>query len=102
MWRMHVCRGLYLFLHSIYTIFEYVYNALDFVIRAIITICHEVLPRTEKTKQIKNELHKIIKTPGHLTVLLGHDEPSLKDLANLIVWCLATQITFISFYDYKG
>lgn len=102
MWRMHVYKGLYLFVHSIYTILEYAYNALNFVINAIVTICHEVLPATSKNKQIKCELYKINKRPAHLTVLLGHEEPSLKELANLIVWCLATQITFISFYDYKG
>lgn len=99
---MHMFRALYLFVHSVYTIFEYVRNALHFVINAIVSICHEVLPASEKHKQIKSELNKIIKTPAHLTVLVGHEEPSLKDLANLILWCLATQISFISFYDYKG
>ncbi|XP_018576699.1 dehydrodolichyl diphosphate synthase complex subunit Nus1 [Anoplophora glabripennis] len=102
MWKMYMYRTLYLLVHGIYTIFEYVHNAFYFVVNTIITICHEVLPASKKHKQIKTELHKIIKTPAHLTVLVGHEEPSVKDLANLIIWCLATQISFISFYDYKG
>ncbi|XP_044261987.1 dehydrodolichyl diphosphate synthase complex subunit Nus1 isoform X2 [Tribolium madens] len=55
-------------------------------------LCHE----------IDNRPKKITKIPTHLTVLLGNEEPAVKDLANLILWCLAARITFISFYDYKG
>lgn len=38
----------------------------------------------------------------HLTVLLGTEQPSFKDLANLVIWSLATGISFISFYDHQG
>ncbi|CAH0553721.1 unnamed protein product [Brassicogethes aeneus] len=42
------------------------------------------------------------KPPTHLTVLLGHEEPSYKDLANIVFYCISTGIPYLSFYDYKG
>lgn len=60
-----------------------------------------ILDKTYIYKEI-SQLQKLEKLPVHLTVLLGTEEPSLKDLANLIVWSLTTRISFISFYDSKG
>ncbi|KAJ8918995.1 hypothetical protein NQ315_016899 [Exocentrus adspersus] len=102
MWSACLFRALFFLAHSIYTVFEYIHGAVDSVINALVAVCHEVLSPTEKNKQLQRELEKVNKTPVHLTVLLGHEEPSLKDLANLVLWCLATRISFISFYDYKG
>lgn len=57
-------------------------------------------------RQFVNEmkdLKKLGKMPVHLTILLGKDEePSLKDLSNMVLWSLFTGITFISFYDSNG
>ncbi|GJQ74822.1 hypothetical protein Trydic_g21659 [Trypoxylus dichotomus] len=39
---------------------------------------------------------------SHITILLGTEEPSYKDLTNIVLWSIAAGIPFISFYDYKG
>ncbi|CAH1173536.1 unnamed protein product [Phaedon cochleariae] len=89
---------LYVLIHVIYTIFEWLYGALVICFN----FCHEFLPTTDKSKYFREELQKITKKPTHLTVIFGAEEPPFKELTNLILWCLATQISFISFYDYKG
>ncbi|EEZ97509.1 dehydrodolichyl diphosphate synthase complex subunit Nus1 [Tribolium castaneum] len=83
-------RACYLTLNVIYTIYEII--ASIFRQKLLIFLCHEIDSRPKK----------ITKVPTHLTVLLGNEEPAVKDLANLILWCLSARITFISFYDYKG
>ncbi|XP_044757717.1 dehydrodolichyl diphosphate synthase complex subunit NUS1 [Coccinella septempunctata] len=41
------------------------------------------------------------KKPNHITFIID-EEPSFKDLANLVLWCLIARISFVSFYDYRG
>ncbi|CAH2017574.1 unnamed protein product [Acanthoscelides obtectus] len=64
--------------------------------------CHEFLFPSEKRARLKELVSKIKKKPKHLTVLLGPEDAEVTDLANLVIWCLASQIVFISFYDHKG
>ncbi|KAJ8965012.1 hypothetical protein NQ314_004410 [Rhamnusium bicolor] len=101
MWSINFYRAFYLVFHCAYTIFEYIHTALKYINHKIVDFGHEFLPTTEKNNCIQNQLNKI-RTPVHLTVLLGHEEPCYKDLVNLILWCMATRISFISFYDHKG
>ncbi|KAK9875012.1 hypothetical protein WA026_005822 [Henosepilachna vigintioctopunctata] len=41
------------------------------------------------------------KTPNHISFIID-ETPSYKDLANLVIWCMITRISFVSFYDKKG
>lgn len=41
------------------------------------------------------------KKPNHISFIID-EEPSFKDLANLVSWCLLARISFVSFYDYRG
>lgn len=86
-----IYRLCYITLNLVFTIYE---TITSIVVTFRNKLCHEFLP--------VNKPKKITKIPTHLTVLLGNEEPAIKDLANLIFWCLAARITFVSFYDYKG
>lgn len=48
------------------------------------------------------QVRKFDKVPVHLTILLGDEEPSVKDLSNIILWSLLSGISFISFFDNQG
>lgn len=65
------------------------------------TILYEVLSTREKAKYIQNHLYAFVKKPKHLTVIIG-EEMNIQEVAKLIIWCIRTQISFISFYDHKG
>ncbi|KAG5884488.1 hypothetical protein JTB14_001283 [Gonioctena quinquepunctata] len=62
----------------------------------------ELSSSDNKAKYLPSKLNRLTKKPRHITVLLGPEETNPKDLAKLILWCIGTQIPFISFYDYKG
>ncbi|RZB39215.1 nogo-B receptor [Asbolus verrucosus] len=89
-----IYRVFYFLLHCVFTKFE---TLQAFYKSQKNKLCHEFALVNDK-----KHFGKLGKTPTHLTVLLGGEEPSPKDLANLILWCMAAHITFISFYDYKG
>lgn len=102
MTNVNVYRVLYSLLHVLFTALEYIYGCLIILIKKLQILCHELEPVSRRNKRLHNKLIKLSKKPKHLTVLLGAEEVSLKDLANVIIWSLTTQISFISFYDYKG
>lgn len=52
--------------------------------------------------EIVKQTHSLPKLPKHITILLGNEEPSYRDLTNIILWSIAAGIPFISFYDHKG
>ncbi|GFS03477.1 nuclear undecaprenyl pyrophosphate synthase 1 homolog [Elysia marginata] len=55
------------------------------------------------TASIIHEDSKLLKKkPAHMGILVAEDEFSLKDLANLIVWSVALDISYISVYDING
>ncbi|XP_045467681.1 dehydrodolichyl diphosphate synthase complex subunit Nus1 [Harmonia axyridis] len=49
----------------------------------------------------ENGFEYLKKKPNHITFIID-EEPSFKDLANLVSWCLIARISFVSFYDYRG
>ncbi|KAJ9592655.1 hypothetical protein L9F63_015670 [Diploptera punctata] len=51
---------------------------------------------------ISKRVKLIDKIPSHLVVIIGNESVSYRDLANIIVWCIAAGISFLSFYDYHG
>ncbi|XP_062323586.1 dehydrodolichyl diphosphate synthase complex subunit nus1 [Osmerus eperlanus] len=42
------------------------------------------------------------KLPLHLGLLITEEEPSYTDIANLVVWCMAVGISYVSVYDNQG
>lgn len=51
---------------------------------------------------ITGQVELFEKVPSHLVVIVGNETISFKDLANIVVWCIAAGISFISFYDHQG
>lgn len=89
----------YVFLHTFYSIFKFVYDQWFHLKRRFTD--HEV-SANESLNYVVREARKFDKIPTHLTLLLGQEQHSINDLTNLIVWCLAAGISFVSFYDCKG
>nr|CAH7718029.1 unnamed protein product [Callosobruchus chinensis] len=102
MWRIAIYETVYTLIHGLYTVFEFFCGILEYVYKIVLFTCHEFLFPSKKTIRLKELVDKIKKKPKHVTVLLGPEEPQVTDLANLVIWCLASQILFISFYDHKG
>ncbi|XP_019727094.1 dehydrodolichyl diphosphate synthase complex subunit nus1 isoform X1 [Hippocampus comes] len=42
------------------------------------------------------------KLPSHIGLLVVEEEPSYTDIANLVVWCMAVGISYVSIYDNHG
>lgn len=42
------------------------------------------------------------KLPVHIGLLVTEEEPSYTDIANLVVWCMAVGISYVSVYDNNG
>lgn len=42
------------------------------------------------------------KLPVHIGLLVAEEEPSYTDIANLVVWCMAVGISYVSVYDHQG
>nr|XP_020467177.1 dehydrodolichyl diphosphate synthase complex subunit NUS1 isoform X2 [Monopterus albus] len=42
------------------------------------------------------------KLPVHIGLLIAEEEPSYTDIANLVVWCMAVGISYVSVYDNHG
>lgn len=42
------------------------------------------------------------KLPVHIGLLVAEEEPSYTDIANLVVWCMAVGISYVSVYDNLG
>lgn len=60
---------------------------------------------TDDRKLIESHSSEIKTIPKHLAVILNansEDDVDLKQLTNLVVWSLSSNINFISFYDYQG
>lgn len=42
------------------------------------------------------------KLPVHIGLLVAEEEPSYTDIANLVVWCMAVGVSYVSVYDNQG
>lgn len=40
--------------------------------------------------------------PSHLALIVGEDAITNQDFTNLVIWCLAAGISFLTVYDLKG
>ncbi|XP_061560519.1 solute carrier family 35 member F1-like [Phycodurus eques] len=49
-----------------------------------------------------NDGRSLEKLPSHIGLLVAEEEPSYTDIANLVVWCMAVGISYVSIYDNHG
>ncbi|KAF6714723.1 Dehydrodolichyl diphosphate syntase complex subunit nus1 [Oryzias melastigma] len=42
------------------------------------------------------------KLPVHVGLMVAEEEPSFTDIANLVVWCMAVGVSYVSVYDHHG
>lgn len=93
-----------------------------FVYTILYHLVHRLLDLVCKLQQVVNSVKKLrwswpdgnpcydlnIKTrklnriPKHIGILLAEESISFIDISNIIVWCVAMGITFISLYDHDG
>lgn len=92
----------YILIHILYTIFYYLWRLSVFISTLPIRIAYSNFNHNDRPDHLQKRLLNLSKKPHHLTIILGLEEYSLYDLANLIFWCLTAGIPFISFYDDKG
>ncbi|XP_049807428.1 dehydrodolichyl diphosphate synthase complex subunit nus1 isoform X1 [Schistocerca nitens] len=94
-------RGLWVCCHVVYSIFMAVGN--------IWTHVNKFVERHLYATTLENEMLYVSKcaehfnkTPQHIVLLLGNETISYKDLANIILWCVAAGISFVTLYDHDG
>lgn len=56
----------------------------------------------ERQTLFLNDGKSLEKLPVHIGLLLVDEEPSYSDIANLVVWCMAMGISYVSVYDENG
>lgn len=86
-------------LHRIVDIFELLCDTWVYLKFKIIPSYNSNISDFSEITRRTNLLQKL---PKHLTILLGAEDPSYKDLTNIVFWSIAAGIPFVSFYDYKG
>lgn len=98
----YIFKVLYVISHAVYTIFHLFYVNLIHVNVAMKTLFNEFQTKTERVKNLETRLHLIDKRPKHLVIILGAEKNNFKNIAKIIIWCISSQISYISFYDYNG
>ncbi|XP_070569095.1 dehydrodolichyl diphosphate synthase complex subunit nus1-like [Ptychodera flava] len=59
--------------------------------------------RRKRTRtRLKTDAKSLKKLPLHVGLVMLEDELSYQDVANIIVWCMAMGISYISLYDTEG
>ncbi|ERL85251.1 dehydrodolichyl diphosphate synthase complex subunit nus1 [Dendroctonus ponderosae] len=93
-------RALNVLVHSLFTIYQWLV-AWRKQGGVFVGAGHE-FDDVEAIRCLEKEIAVQNKIPKHLTVLLGQEEPSYPDLANIVLWSISHRIRFLSFYDYQG
>ncbi|KAF5280232.1 hypothetical protein FQA39_LY18092 [Lamprigera yunnana] len=91
----------YVMVHTLYEFFEFLYYSFLCYYQICLNVYHK-FSKIEDRKFVYENTRVIKKIPTHVSIILGNEEPSYKDLAKLVLWCVTTGITYISFYDHKG
>lgn len=94
----YLYKFVWVFVHYLYDIFEYLCE-FSRIVKSYFTENNTKPVLEDKYLERIKSFEKI---PTHVTVLLGNEEPSYKDLANLILWCLCAGISYVSIYDRDG
>lgn len=89
------------FLHLLISFVEFIEYSLIVFRRKVENVLYKHFQENE-IESISKHVDLIGKIPSHLVVIIGNESISYRDLANIIVWCIAAGISFLSFYDYQG
>lgn len=60
--------------------------------------------RTPKPRRVRPgvDAKTLEKLPVHVGLLVAEEEQQYTDIANLVVWCMAVGISYVSVYDNEG
>ncbi|CAH2252010.1 dehydrodolichyl diphosphate synthase complex subunit NUS1 [Pelobates cultripes] len=50
----------------------------------------------------RSDVSGLAKLPVHMALLISEEHESYTDVANLVVWCMAVGISYVSVYDHQG
>lgn len=85
------------------------YNLVDFIYRTWVYYRYKVYHSFTTNTFIQNienyiqlRIIHLDKLPAHIVIILGTEQPSYSDLSNIVFWCIASGIPYITFYDHKG
>lgn len=102
MWSYNIIYKILLIItHNLFNLLCVLYNMYVWLNNELKSLfnSHEVI---NDVQCIDNLFKKLDKMPQHLTIILGTEKPSFKDLINIIIWCTTSGIPFVSFYDHNG
>lgn len=91
----------YIIIHALYTYFEFLYSVWVYLFKRVLLI-YRTVRSLDDWEYVREQANRLEKIPTHITILLGNEEPSYQDLANLVMWSVASGTTFVSLYDHKG
>ena len=60
------------------------------------------LPLKHNLPKLRADSKSLKRLPIHVGIVIVEDEISFADLANLLLWCMAMGISYISIYDVAG
>ena len=60
------------------------------------------LPLKHNLTKLRADSKSLKRLPIHVGIVIVEDEISFADLANLLLWCMAMGISYISIYDVAG
>ena len=81
-------------LHFLYSLRDGIWN-FTLTLKKPLQLNFAKYPARADSQQLK-------RVPMHIGIVLVEDDVSFKDLANLIIWCMLTGISYISIYDRSG
>uniref|UniRef100_A0A1B6KC73 ditrans,polycis-polyprenyl diphosphate synthase [(2E,6E)-farnesyldiphosphate specific] n=1 Tax=Graphocephala atropunctata TaxID=36148 RepID=A0A1B6KC73_9HEMI len=94
-----------IFLHIIFSIYQYI-TILSINVskqfKKFYKRPRDQALRLVSTNLLKEEVKCYPKVPKHLAVVIEEEDISYKDCIKLILWCIYSEIPFISFYSYSG
>ena len=86
---------LYIILHSLITLYNSIHRCIKYVLNFEICRIHSVT-------KLRNAAKSITRLPIHLGIVLGEENFSFTDLANMILWSSVMNINCLSIYDVYG
>ena len=60
------------------------------------------LPLKHDLAKLRTDSKSLKRLPLHVGIVIVEDEISFVDLANILLWCMAMGISYISIYDATG
>ncbi|KAL0276535.1 UNVERIFIED_CONTAM: hypothetical protein PYX00_004090 [Menopon gallinae] len=98
--RSGIFRLIISFLHLVYSGLEHFDKAWALFKRKLERRFH--LRVRDSESYVSDFVTTLKKCPSHLAVITGTEKVNFEDFSNLVIWCLAAGISYISFYDCTG